>query len=67
MSHTPKARSLSRSGRLLLYTDGLLRTENDGGQSFREAALPTFIQETQGLGAEQFAELLLIEVLARSR
>jgi sigma-B regulation protein RsbU (phosphoserine phosphatase) len=53
--------------RLLLYTDGLLEAENTGGQSFGEAALPTFIQEKQGLGAEQFADLLLNEVLAWSR
>jgi serine phosphatase RsbU (regulator of sigma subunit) len=53
--------------RLLLYTDGLLEAENAGGQSFGEAALPTFIQEKQGLGAEQFADLLLNEVLGWSR
>jgi len=53
--------------RLLPYTDGLVEAENAGGQSFGEAALPTFIQEKQGLGAEQFADLLLNEVLAWSR
>ncbi len=52
--------------RLLLYTDGLLEAENPAGQSFGEAALPTFIQEKQSLGTEQFADLLLKEVLAWS-
>jgi sigma-B regulation protein RsbU (phosphoserine phosphatase) len=53
--------------RLLLYTDGLVEAENAAGQPFGEAALPTFIQERQGLGAEQFVDLLLNEVLAWSR
>jgi sigma-B regulation protein RsbU (phosphoserine phosphatase) len=53
--------------RLLLYTDGLLEAENTAGQSFGDAALPTFIQEQEGLGAEQFLDLLLSEVLAWSR
>ena len=43
--------------RLLLYTDGLLQAENARGQSFGDAVLPTFIQEKQGLGTEQFADL----------
>jgi hypothetical protein len=41
--------------------------ETAGGQSFGEAALPAFIQEKQGVGTEQFADLLLKEVLAWSR
>jgi sigma-B regulation protein RsbU (phosphoserine phosphatase) len=53
--------------RLLLYTDGLLEAENTRGQSFGDAVLPTFIREKQGLGTEQFADLLLEEVLAWSR
>jgi phosphoserine phosphatase RsbU/P len=53
--------------RLLLYTDGLLEAENARGQSFGDAVLPTFIQEKQDLGTEQFADLLLNEVLAWSR
>jgi sigma-B regulation protein RsbU (phosphoserine phosphatase) len=53
--------------RLLLYTDGLLEAENTAGQSFGDAALPTFIQKQEGLGAEQFLDLLLSEVLAWSR
>jgi sigma-B regulation protein RsbU (phosphoserine phosphatase) len=52
--------------RLLLYTDGLLEAENAAGQSFGEAVLPTFIQEKQGLGTQQFVDLLLNEVLAWS-
>jgi sigma-B regulation protein RsbU (phosphoserine phosphatase) len=53
--------------RLLLYTDGLLEAENASGQSFGDTVLPTFIQEKQDLGTEQFADLLLNEVLAWSR
>jgi serine phosphatase RsbU (regulator of sigma subunit) len=49
--------------RLLLYTDGLLETENPAGESFGDSALPTFIEERQELGAEEFADLLLKEVL----
>jgi serine phosphatase RsbU (regulator of sigma subunit) len=47
-----------------LSTDGLLEAENAGGQSFGDEVLPTFIQEKQG--TEQFADLLLSEVLAWS-
>jgi sigma-B regulation protein RsbU (phosphoserine phosphatase) len=53
--------------RLLIYTDGLVEAENAAGQSFGDVALPTFIQKKQGLGAEQFVDLLLKEVLAWSR
>ncbi len=49
--------------RLLLYTDGLLEAENAAGESFGEAALATFIKERQELGAEEFVDLLLKEVL----
>jgi sigma-B regulation protein RsbU (phosphoserine phosphatase) len=59
--------SFEMGDRLLLYTDGLVEAENAAGQSFGEAVLPTFIQEKQGLGAEQFVDLLLNEVLAWSR
>jgi phosphoserine phosphatase RsbU/P len=52
--------------RLLLYTDGLLEAENAAGESFGDAALPTFIKEKQDIGAEQFVDLLLKEVLAWS-
>jgi len=59
--------SFEMGDRLLLYTDGLVEAENAAGQSFGDAVLPTFIQEKQGLGAEQFVDLLLNEVLAWSR
>jgi serine phosphatase RsbU (regulator of sigma subunit) len=52
---------------LLLYTDGLSEAENAEGQSFGDAMLPTFIQEKQDFGTEQFAGRLLSEVLAWSR
>jgi serine phosphatase RsbU (regulator of sigma subunit) len=52
--------------RLLLYTDGLLEAENAAGESFGDAALATFIKERQEVGAEQFVDLLLKEVLAWS-
>ena len=52
--------------RLLLYTDGLLEAENAAGESFGDAALPTFIKEKQDFGVEQFVDLLLKEVLAWS-
>ena len=59
--------SFEMGDRLLLYTDGLVEAENAAGESFGEAALPIFLQEKQGLGAEQFVDLLLNEVLAWSR
>jgi sigma-B regulation protein RsbU (phosphoserine phosphatase) len=52
--------------RLLLYTDGLLEAENAAGESFGDAALPTFIKEKQDFRAEQFVDLLLKQVLAWS-
>jgi sigma-B regulation protein RsbU (phosphoserine phosphatase) len=52
--------------RLLLYTDGLLEAENAAGESFADAALPTFIKEKQDIGAEQFVDLLIKEALAWS-
>ncbi|MGB0124150.1 MAG: SpoIIE family protein phosphatase [Silvibacterium sp.] len=52
--------------RLLLYTDGLTEAENASGESFGEAALPTFINEKRDYGTEQFVELLLREALAWS-
>jgi sigma-B regulation protein RsbU (phosphoserine phosphatase) len=57
--------SLETGDRLLLYTDGLL-AENAAGQSFGDTALRTFIEEKQDLGAEQFVDLLLGEVLSWS-
>ena len=57
--------SFETGDRLLLYTDGLL-AENAAGQSFGDTALNTFIEEKQDLGAEQFVELLLGEVLSWS-
>jgi sigma-B regulation protein RsbU (phosphoserine phosphatase) len=53
--------------RLLIYTDGLLEAENAREQSFGDEVLPLFIQENQNLGTEQFADLLLSEVLSWSR
>jgi sigma-B regulation protein RsbU (phosphoserine phosphatase) len=52
--------------RLLLYTDGLLETENAAGEAFGDTALAIFIKERQESGAEQFVDLLLKEVLAWS-
>ena len=64
--YTENEFSFEIGDRLLLYTDGLLEAENAGGQSFGDEVLPTFIQEKQDLGAEQFADLLLNEVLSWS-
>lgn len=58
--------SVEGGDRLLLCTDGLLEAENAAGDSFGDAALPAFIEERQELEAEQFADLLLREVLAWS-
>jgi serine phosphatase RsbU (regulator of sigma subunit) len=52
--------------RLLLYSDGLVEAENAAGESFGDSALPTFIQEKQSLGAEQFVDQLLKDALAWS-
>lgn len=52
--------------RLLVYTDGLIEAENASGESYGEAALPTFITRNRNCGAEQFVDLLLKEVLAWS-
>ena len=52
--------------RLLLYSDGLVEAENAAGESFGDSALPTFIQEKQSLGAEQFVDLLLKDAIAWS-
>jgi serine phosphatase RsbU (regulator of sigma subunit) len=65
--YTESEFSFEVGDRLLLYTDGLLEAENAGGQSFGDAVLPTFIQQKQDLGTEQFADLLLSEVRAWSR
>jgi sigma-B regulation protein RsbU (phosphoserine phosphatase) len=65
--YTESEVSFEIGDRLLLYTDGLLEAEYAGGQSFGDAVLPIFIQEKQDLGTEQFADLLLNEVLAWSR
>jgi serine phosphatase RsbU (regulator of sigma subunit) len=59
--------SFDAGDRLLLYSDGLVEAENTDGESFGDAALPNFIQEKQSLGAEQFVDLLLENVLAWSR
>jgi phosphoserine phosphatase RsbU/P len=59
--------SFETGDRLLLCTDGLLEAENGAGEEFGEAALLTFIKEKQDLGAEQFVDRLLEEVLAWSR
>jgi sigma-B regulation protein RsbU (phosphoserine phosphatase) len=52
--------------RLLLYTDGLIESENASGESFGDAALPMFINDKRNCGTEQFADLLLREALAWS-
>jgi sigma-B regulation protein RsbU (phosphoserine phosphatase) len=52
--------------RLLLYSDGLLEAENAAGESFGDSALPTFIQEHQNMGVEQFVDLLLKDAIAWS-
>ena len=57
--------SFETGDRLLLYTDGLL-AENAAGESFGDAALSAFIEEKQDLGAEQFVDSLLGEVLSWS-
>ena len=59
--------SFKMGDRLLLCTDGLLEAENGAGEEFGEAALTNFIKEKQDLGAEQFIDLLLEEVLAWAR
>jgi sigma-B regulation protein RsbU (phosphoserine phosphatase) len=59
--------SFDKGDRILIYTDGLTEAENAVGESFGDAALPTFIRENKGLDAEQFVDLLLNEVLAWSR
>jgi sigma-B regulation protein RsbU (phosphoserine phosphatase) len=53
--------------RLLLYSDGLVEAENADGESFGDVALPKFIQEKQNLGAEEFVDLLLKDVVAWSQ
>jgi sigma-B regulation protein RsbU (phosphoserine phosphatase) len=58
--------SFETGDRLLLYTDGLTDPEDAAGESFGDAALPTFIQEKQDVEAEQFVDLLLKEALAWS-
>ena len=57
--------SFEPGDRLLLYTDGLL-AENAAGESFGDTALSTFIEQKQDLGAEQFVDSLLGEVLSWS-
>jgi sigma-B regulation protein RsbU (phosphoserine phosphatase) len=66
-SYTASEVSFDVGDRLLLYSDGLVEAENAEGESFGDAALPDFIQEKQSLGAEQFVDLLLKNVLAWSR
>lgn len=53
--------------RLLLYTDGLVEAENASGESFGDSALQAFIKERRNLAPEQFAGLLLSDVLAWSQ
>jgi sigma-B regulation protein RsbU (phosphoserine phosphatase) len=66
-SYTACEVSFEARDRLLLYSDGLVEAENADGESFGDTALPNFIQENQSLGAEQFVDLLLKNVLAWSR
>ena len=49
--------------RSTLYTDVRSKAGDAGGQSFGDAVPPSFLQEKQTLGTEQFAALLLNEVL----
>jgi phosphoserine phosphatase RsbU/P len=55
--------SLENGDRLLLYTDGLAEAENAMEESFGDGALAAFIREKQDLATDQFADLLLKEVL----
>jgi len=64
--YTENEFSFETGDRLLLYTDGVLEAENAGGQSFGDAMIPTLLREKQDLETEQFADLLLREVLAWS-
>jgi phosphoserine phosphatase RsbU/P len=66
-SYAVREVSFAAGDRLLLYSDGLVEAENADDESYGNAALPNFIQEKQGLGAEQFVDLLLKDVLAWSR
>ena len=66
-SYAAREVSFEVGDRLLLYSDGLVEAENAEGESFGDLALPAFIQEKQNLGAEQFVDLLLKNVLAWSR
>ena len=66
-SYTAHEISFEVGDRLLLYSDGLVEAENAAGESFGDAALPAFIQKEQDLGADQFVDLLLKNVLAWSR
>ena len=66
-SYAARDVSFEAGDRLLLYSDGLVEAENAEGESFGDLALPAFIQEKQNLGAEQFVDLLLKNVLAWSR
>ena len=63
MSHTTKASFTSRRGQTLAIYGWSHEAENASGESFGEAALPTFINEKRDYGTEQFAELLLREAL----
>ena len=53
--------------RLVLYTDGLTEAENAAGESFGEFALAAFFKDKRECETEQFADLLLRDVLAWSR
>ena len=55
-----------KGDRLLLYSDGLTDAENGAGLSFGDAKLPNLLASGQSLRAEQFADMLLREVLAWS-
>jgi len=56
--------TLEAGDRLLIYTDGLVEAENGRGETFGETQLGEFIGAHQDLPAEQFAERLLVDVLA---
>ena len=66
-SYTACEVSFEGGDRLLLYSDDLVESEDSNGESFGDAALPNFIQEKRSLGAEQFVDQLLKNVLAWSR
>jgi sigma-B regulation protein RsbU (phosphoserine phosphatase) len=58
--------AFEKGDRLLIYSDGLTEAENRSTLSFGVARLPTLMESKEDLTAEQFAVLLLQEVVAWS-